>query len=119
MVESIAALGPTSLDSVFHALADQTRRSILRDITRSEKTVSEIAEPYSMSLAAVSKHLDVLERASLIRRERKGSCRMVRLNPKPLAAAQDWLAFYEKFWSEQLDALQAHLEKEVETEAKK
>jgi DNA-binding transcriptional ArsR family regulator len=98
------------LDSVFHALADSTRRAILRDITRREKTVGDIAQPYAMSLAAVSKHLDVLERASLIRRERRGSCRMVRLNPKPLAAAQSWLAFYEQFWSDNLDALQAHLE---------
>jgi DNA-binding transcriptional ArsR family regulator len=117
MVESsIAVQHTTALDSVFHALADSTRRAILRDITRSEKTVGEIAEPYSMSLAAVSKHLDVLERASLIRRERKGSCRMVRLNPKPLAEAQDWLAFYEIFWKNQLDSLQAHLERELERE---
>jgi DNA-binding transcriptional ArsR family regulator len=100
----------TALDSVFHALADSTRRAILRDITRREKTVGEIAQPYAMSLAAVSKHLGVLERASLIRRERRGSCRMVRLNAKPLKAAQDWFAFYERFWSDNLDALQAHLE---------
>ncbi|HEY4382483.1 MAG TPA: metalloregulator ArsR/SmtB family transcription factor [Acidobacteriaceae bacterium] len=120
MVESFTtAKSPAALDQIFHALSDRTRRSILRDVTRSEKTVGELAEPYRMSLAAVSKHLDVLERASLIRRERKGSCRMVRLNPKPLAAAQNWLAFYEKFWSDQLDSLQAHLEKEAETEEKR
>jgi DNA-binding transcriptional ArsR family regulator len=106
MVES----SPAALDSVFHALADATRRAILRDITRREKTVGEIAQPYSMSLAAVSKHLDVLERASLIHRERRGSCRMVRLNPGRLRAAQDWLAFYEAFWSTSLDRLQQHLE---------
>lgn len=101
---------PAALDSIFHALADRTRRAILRDITRSEKTVGEIAGPYQMSLAAVSKHLDVLERARLIERERKGSCRMVRLNPTRLRAAQDWLAYYERFWSEGLDRLQQHLE---------
>jgi DNA-binding transcriptional ArsR family regulator len=106
MVES----SPAALDSVFHALADATRRAILRDITRREKTVGEIAQPYSISLAAVSKHLDVLERASLIRRERRGSCRMVRLNPSRLRAAQDWLAFYESFWRTNLDRLQEHLE---------
>ena len=99
-----------ALDSVFHALADATRRAILRDVTQREKTVGEIAQPYRMSLAAVSKHLDVLERADLIRRERKGSCRMVRLNAHRLRAAQDWLAYYEAFWTEKLDALQAHLE---------
>jgi DNA-binding transcriptional ArsR family regulator len=104
-----------ALDSVFHALADSTRRSILRDITRAEKTVGEIAQPYSMSLAAVSKHLDVLERASLIRRERKGSCRMVRLNPDRLRAAQEWLAYYERFWTNSLDRLQSLLESEIPT----
>jgi DNA-binding transcriptional ArsR family regulator len=110
-----AATHHAALDSVFHALADTTRRSILRDIVRREQTVGELARPYQMSLAAVSKHLDVLERASLIRRERKGSCRMVRLNPKPLQAAQDWLAFYEQFWNTSLDRLQHHLESEIES----
>ncbi len=117
MVESrIAASHSATLDSVFHALADATRRAILRDITRHEKTVGEIAQPYNMSLAAVSKHLDVLERASLIQRERKGSCRMVRLNPIRLRAAQDWLAYYEKFWETNLDRLQNQLESQYEHE---
>jgi DNA-binding transcriptional ArsR family regulator len=99
-----------ALDSVFHALADATRRSILREITRRERTVGELAGPYNMSLAAVSKHLDVLERASLIEREKRGTSRVVRLNAKPLRAAQDWLAYYEVFWSNALDRLQSHLE---------
>jgi DNA-binding transcriptional ArsR family regulator len=102
---------PALLDQVFHALADQTRRALLRDIVRREHTVGELAQPYAMSLAAVSKHLDVLERASLIRRERRGACRMVRLNPKPLQDAQHWLAFYEQFWSSNLDRLQNLLER--------
>jgi len=89
-----------ALDSVFHALADATRRSILREITRHERTVGELAEPYKMSL----------ERASLIERERRGTSRVVRLNPKPLRAAQHWLAYYEAFWSSTLDRLQSHLE---------
>lgn len=110
-----AAANPAALDQVFHALADATRRAILRDIVRREKTVSEIAQPYNMSLAAVSKHLDVLERAELIRRERKGSCRMVRLNATRLRAAQDWLAYYEDFWSSSLDRLQSHFENELDT----
>jgi DNA-binding transcriptional ArsR family regulator len=117
MVEQrTAAQHPAALDSIFHALADATRRSILRDITRHERTVGELAQPYSMSLAAVSKHLDVLERASLIRRERKGTCRMVRLNPKPLQAAQTWIAFYERFWETNLDRLQDLLEGRLETQ---
>ncbi len=103
-------MAPQQLDAVFSALADSTRRAILRDITRREKTVGEIAQPYAMSLAAVSKHLDVLERASLIQRERRGSCRMVRLNAKPMKEAQRWLAFYENFWTNNLDALQEFLE---------
>jgi DNA-binding transcriptional ArsR family regulator len=108
------ALRTAALDSIFHALADATRRAILRDVARHEKTVSEIAQPYPISLAAVSKHLDVLERASLIRREPRGACRMVRLNPKPLHAAQTWLDFYESFWKSNLDRLQDHFESHLE-----
>ncbi len=63
-----------------------------------------------MSLAAVSKHLQVLERARLIERERKGTFRMVRLKPETLQAAKDWLAYYETFWTDRLDSLQKHLE---------
>jgi DNA-binding transcriptional ArsR family regulator len=106
MVELSAA----TLDSVFHALSDATRRAILRDVMREAKTVGEIAEPYSMSLAAVSKHLQVLERAELIRREKKGNFRMVRLNADGLRAAQDWLTYYENFWTGRMDALQNYLE---------
>src|SRR5580692_9282702 len=102
MVKSNAA----RLDSVFHALSDSTRRSILRDITAREKTVGEIARPYAMSLAAVSKHLKVLESAELIARERRGSFQIVRLKPSALKPAEQWLAYYEKFWNTQLDALE-------------
>jgi DNA-binding transcriptional ArsR family regulator len=98
------------LDSVFHALSDSTRRAILRDVSKQEKTVGEIAKPYLMSLAAVSKHLKVLEAAELIARERRGSFQIVRLNAASLRPADDWLAYYEKFWSTQLDRLQSHLE---------
>lgn len=108
MVNSSAA----QLDSIFHALADTTRRSILRDVAVRQKTVGEIAKPYSMSLAAVSKHLKVLEAADLIARERRGSFQIVRLNPATLKSADKWLAYYEKFWNRQLDALQKHLEGE-------
>ena len=107
MVELSSAAG---LDSVFHALSDATRRAILRDVAAGSKSVTDLAAPHAMSLAAVSKHLDVLERSSLIRRERHGKQRLVSLNPRPLEAAQDWLAFYQQFWSAGLDRLQAHLE---------
>lgn len=108
MVKSNAA----RLDLVFHALSDATRRSILRDVSAKEKTVGQIAKPYRMSLAAVSKHLKVLEAAELIARERRGSFQIVRLNAKSLRPAEEWLAFYDKFWTRQIDALQIHLEGE-------
>ncbi|MHB1794859.1 MAG: ArsR/SmtB family transcription factor [Acidobacteriaceae bacterium] len=100
------------LDSIFHALSDPTRRSILRDIATREKTVGEIAKPYRVSLAAVSKHLKVLETADLIARERRGSFQIVRLNAATLRPAEQWLAYYEKFWNRQFDALQNYLEGE-------
>jgi len=95
------------LDRVFHALADATRRSILRGIAENEKTVSEIAQPYEMSLAAVSKHLKVLERANLIVRDKRGSFQFMRTNPEPMKQAQEWLSYYEQFWNERLDRLEA------------
>lgn len=107
MVESSTA----ALDSVFHALSDATRRAILRDLLVEGKSVGELAKPYEMSLAAVSKHVQVLERAELVERQRRGQFQIVRLKPKSLRAAQDWLAFYETFWTAQLDALQTHLER--------
>jgi DNA-binding transcriptional ArsR family regulator len=100
------------LDSIFHALSDSTRRSILQDVAAKSKTVGEIAKPYTMSLAAISKHLKVLESAELIARQRRGNFQIVRLNPKPLRSAEEWLTFYDKFWTQQLEALQTHLEGE-------
>jgi DNA-binding transcriptional ArsR family regulator len=100
------------LDSIFHALSDRTRRSILRDVAVKEKTVGEVARPYRMTLAAVSKHLNVLEAAELIARERRGSFQIVRLKPQTLRPAEAWLAFYERFWNRQIDALQSYLEGE-------
>ena len=97
---------------VFHALYDPTLRSILRRIGGREKTVGEIARPYPVSLAAVSKHLKVLEGAHLIHREKKGSFQMVRINAAPMKEAERWLAYYEKFWNQQLDALQNLLDRE-------
>jgi DNA-binding transcriptional ArsR family regulator len=113
MVKSNAA----RLDSIFHALADSTRREILRDVAKRERTVGEVAKPHRMSLAAVSKHLNVLESAELIARERRGSFQIVKLKPQNLRPAEKWLAYYEKFWSRQLDALQAQLEQEEREDA--
>ena len=95
------------LDSVFHALADPTRRAMLRSLAQGEHTVTELAEPFRMSLAAASKHVKTLERAGLVRRTVQGRTHVCRLDPGPLAEAQDWLRFYERFWNERLDALAA------------
>jgi len=108
MVNSSAA----RLDSIFHALSDPTRRAILHDIATREKTVTEIARPYPVSLAAVSKHLKVLETADLIARERRGSFQIVRLKAETLKPAEQWLAYYEKYWNQRLDALETFLEGE-------
>lgn len=97
------------LDDVFHALTDATRRQMLRSLAMRERTISELAEPFDMSLAAASKHVKVLERAGLVRRTVQGRTHYCRLDPKPLASAQEWLSFYEKFWNERLDALEAAL----------
>ena len=98
------------LDSIFHALADPTRRSILRDVAGGEKTVGEVARPFALTLAAVSKHLKVLEAAELIARERRGSFQIVRLNAGNLKPAEEWLAYYEKFWTGQLESLGKYFE---------
>ena len=97
------------LDSVFHALADPTRRAMLRSLAQGEHTVSELAGPFHMSLAAASKHVKTLERAGLVRRTVQGRTHHCRLEPAPLAQAQEWLRFYERFWNERLDALEALL----------
>ncbi|WP_269713984.1 ArsR/SmtB family transcription factor [Caulobacter sp. NIBR2454] len=94
------------LDTVFHALGDATRRRMLRDLADGERTVSQLAEPFEISLAAVSKHIKALENAGLIRREVRGRTHMCRLDPGPLASAQQWLSFYERFWTERLDVLE-------------
>jgi DNA-binding transcriptional ArsR family regulator len=93
------------LDAVFHALGDRTRRAMLRTLSRGAQTVSELAEPYEMTLAAASKHVKVLERAGLVRRNVQGRTHVCRLEPQPLAGAYRWLQFYDRFWNERLDAL--------------
>ena len=98
------------LDSVFHALSDSTRRSILRDVSGREKTVSEIAVPYQMSLAAVSKHLKVLERAGLIARGRERQWRPARLEAGPLREVAEWAERYRRFWEESYDRLDEYLD---------
>jgi len=94
------------LNSVFHALGDGTRRRMLRELASGERTVGQLAEPFAISLAAASKHIKALENAGLVRREVRGRTHLCRLDPAPLASANEWLAFYERFWTNRLDALE-------------
>lgn len=97
------------LSSTFAALADPTRRALLARLTKGEATVTELAEPFSMSLPAVSKHLKVLERAGLIARGRTAQWRPCRLEAAPLKNVTDWLAEYRRFWEDGFDRLDDHL----------
>lgn len=99
----------SQLDTVFHALGDATRRQMLAQLVAGERTVSQLAEPYAMSLAAASKHIKALEAAGLVKRDIRGRTHVCTLEPGPLANAHQWLAFYEIFWTDRLDALEALL----------
>ena len=102
------------LGPVFHALSDATRRSMLLELASGERTVGELAQPFSISLAAASKHIKVLESAGLIQREVRGRSHLCRLDPGPLESAHDWLSFYERFWTARLDVLDRLLREEDE-----
>lgn len=98
-----------ALDAVFRALADPTRRAMLRRLSSGDRTIGELADPFDMSLAAASKHVKVLERAGLVRRTVSGRTHRCRLHARRLADAQRWLAFYERYWTDRLDVLDALL----------
>ncbi len=102
------------LNSVFHALGDATRRRMLRELAEGERTVGQLAKPFAISLAAASKHIKALEKAGLIRREVHGRTHLCRLDPGPLASAQKWLSFYERFWTDRLEVLEQLLRQEDE-----
>jgi DNA-binding transcriptional ArsR family regulator len=105
------------LDSIFHALGDATRRQMLRALAGGERTVSQLAEPFTMSLAAASKHIKALETAGLVRREVRGRMHVCHLEPGPLASAHEWLSFYEGFWTLRLDRLEHLLLEEGATQS--
>jgi DNA-binding transcriptional ArsR family regulator len=104
------------LDLLFGALADATRRGIVERLTVGEATVTELAAPYAISLPAISRHLKVLERASLITRSQQGKWRSARLSPAALASAQTWLSLQERQWTERFDRLDHHLARLTDTE---
>lgn len=102
----------SSLDDTLLALADPTRRAILQRLARGEARVTELAQPFAMSLNAVSKHIRMLERARLVRRRRAGREHLLSLNPEPLDAAADWMNAQRALWTARLDALDEMLRAE-------
>ena len=108
------------LNRTFAALVDPTRRAMLARLERDEEgaTVSELAAPFAIKLPAVMKHLDVLDEAGLITRSKQGRVVTVRLSPKPMKEAMDWLHRYERFWTDRLDRLAAYVERQ-EKEARR
>jgi DNA-binding transcriptional ArsR family regulator len=108
-----------SLDRTFAALADPTRRRILTQLTRGDQRVTELAQPYDMSLPAISKHLRVLEKAGLLRRRRYGRVHEMKLEARPLKEAAQWVEKYRAFWEGSLDRLADYLEKTNRSAAQK
>jgi DNA-binding transcriptional ArsR family regulator len=100
---------PDPLSTTFAALADPTRRAILARLALGETSVTELAEPFAISLPAISKHLKVLERAGLIARGREAQWRPCRIAPDGLRPVDDWLESYRRLWNERLDRLEAYL----------
>src|SRR5262245_2535183 len=103
------------LSLTFAALADPTRRSILARLAEGEATVNELAEPFTMSLPAISRHLKVLERAGLIARSRSAQWRPSRMQAEPLDEAMEWMGARKRTWEARMDRLDAHLRSKGET----
>jgi len=114
----MAAATHLGLDRTLMALSDPTRRAILQRLSHGEARVTELAEPFSMSLNAVSKHILVLERAGLVRRRRSGREHRLSFNPEPLEAPASWMERQRSFWSARLDVLDAALRAEDRAAAK-
>ncbi len=110
--------GSSVLDRTFGALADPTRRRILGQLATGEECVTNLARPHAMSLAAVSKHLMVLEKAGLVRRRRDGRVHSLVLEAKPMQEAREWLDGYRKFWEANLDQFEKYLDRLKEEESK-
>jgi DNA-binding transcriptional ArsR family regulator len=104
------------LDQVLAAVADPTRRAILDRLRRGPARITDVAEPFEMSLAAVSKHVQILERAGLIRRTRRGREHSLTLDARPLRRVARWTSRYERFWNERLDRLEAFFAQKGRTE---
>jgi DNA-binding transcriptional ArsR family regulator len=107
---TISAASPARLDLIFSALSSPTRREILARLSEGESTVSELAEPFDISLPAISKHLHVLEQAHVISKIKEGRTYRCRLDPISLVQAAQWINFYRGLWERQLDSLTEYLE---------
>ena len=107
------------LDVIFSALSDSTRRTMLRRLSGGEMSVMELAAPFAMSKPAITKHLKVLEKAGLLRRQIVGRVHHCRLVAKPLGEAAEWMSFYEKFWNTQFDALEQYFTRSARQKGKK
>lgn len=107
------------LSTTFAALADPTRRAILARLSGGERSVTDLAEPFAMSLPAVSKHLKVLERAGLIARGREAQWRPCKLQANPLKEVADWVEHYKRFWTESFDRLDGYLQELQRKDSKK
>jgi DNA-binding transcriptional ArsR family regulator len=107
------------LSTTFSALADPTRRAILARLALGETSVTELAEPFDMSLPAISKHLKVLERAGLIARGREAQWRPCRLEAGPLRDVADWLEYYRRYWEQSFDRLDGYLKTLAKKEKKR
>ena len=114
MVECSSGL----LDRTFGALADPTRRRILAQLAKGDECVTSLARPHAMSLAAVSKHLIVLEKAGLVRRRRHGRVHSLTLEAKPMQEAREWIDRYRRFWEGNLDQFEKYLDKLQKEEGK-
>ncbi len=105
-----------TLDRIFSALSDSTRRRMLSRLMEGEMSVMELSKPFKISKPAITKHLKVLEKAGLLRREIVGRVHLCSLEPQPLTEVAKWISFYEKFWNEKLDSLNTYLTRTADHE---
>ena len=101
---------PTASADIFQAIADPTRRALLDILREGEQPVKQLAEPFQMTMPAISQHLQILCEAGLVQVRKSGRQRLYRLNPEPLKEVSTWITNYEEFWQEKLDKLSAYLE---------
>lgn len=112
-------INSNQLDLLFYALSDPTRRQILRMIKEGTQTIGELADPFKMSLAAISKHIKILEKAKLLKRQKIGRIHECSFNPEALKTVEECIKFYTDFWSDSLDAFAAEIEGKKKNPIKK